>query len=206
MRYLLGFLLMVLALPCAAETYDLKIEIPSAKGYESFVKEYKAKATDEFVKDFNQAKAEGGHMNPWSLSMNGTFEYQGKFTVLAIGGYDYRGGAHGLPVLDVIFFDSTTHQPIPQSALYKDPAQAYARLSKLTRADLVKQGFDKDDEWMLKGSAPKAENFTGVVPTKEGVTVIFPSYQVASYAQGQPSVELTWDQLKDLFKAKYAPD
>ncbi len=208
MRYLIGLLLLALSLPCWAQDYEVKIDIPAPKGYEAFVDDYKTRVENEFVREFEEAKAEsqGGHMNPWTLALNGTVEYQDKFLVLAVSGYDYRGGAHGLPVLEVFLFDTATQKPIQQQELFEDPGKAYGELSRLTRADLIKQGFDKDDEWMQGGTEPKADNFTGVVPTKKGVTVVFPSYQVAPYAAGTPTVELTWDQTRGLFKSKYAPD
>lgn len=182
---------------------DFKFEFPKEAQLQSFFQKYEKDLRDEMNAEFNKAKSEGDIYNPWSLDANGRVTYKGKFWSVMISGYDYRGGAHGVPLLDVVYFDPETFETIPQSDLLADGA--YDKLSRLSREGLVKQGFAADDEWMLEGTKPTPDNFPLVVPDKEGVEVIFNSYQVAPYAAGTPSVKLGWDVAGQLFKQAYRP-
>ena len=182
---------------------DFEFEFPKVAPLASFFADYEKGLRDEMNAEFNKAKSEGEIFNPWSLSANGRVTYEGKFWSVMISGYDYRGGAHGIPLMDVIYFDPESFEKVSQSDLLVDGA--YETLSRLSREGLVSQGFDAEDDWMLEGTQPKPENFPLVVPGEKGVEVIFNSYQVAPYAAGTPSVELSWDVAKGLFKEPYRP-
>ena len=206
MRRLINLLPILLALlltgsalagPDKAASPEMKFEFPNEPKLKSFFEAYKKSLREDMLSDFNKAQAEGMNGNPWSLDVAGSLDYKGKFWVVSISGYDYRGGAHGMPLSDAIYFDAETFEKIPQSELLTD--DAYQKLSQWTRRELVDQGFDGSDEWMLSGTEPKAENFSVVLPTAKGVTVLFPPYQVAPYAAGSPTVELSWTKLPPSF-------
>jgi hypothetical protein len=182
---------------------DFEFEFPEVPQLNSFFQSYEKDLRDEMNSEFSKAKAEGDIYNPWSLSANGEVTYEGKFWTVAIGGYDYRGGAHGIPLLDVVYFNPETFDKLAQADLLADGA--YETLSRLSREGLISQGFTADDDWMIEGTEPKPDNFQLVVPSEEGVKVIFNSYQVAPYAAGTPSVELSWDVARKLFKEAYQP-
>jgi peptidoglycan-N-acetylmuramic acid deacetylase PdaC-like protein/uncharacterized protein DUF3298 len=182
---------------------EFEFEFPEVPQLKSFFQSYENDLRQEMNSEFDRAKAEGDIYNPWSLSAKAEVAYQGKFWAVAVEGYDYRGGAHGMPVLGVYYFDAQTFEQLPQSRLLADGA--YESLSRLTREGLVSQGFAADDEWMIEGTKPTADNFQLVIPSEEGVKVIFNSYQVASYSRGTPSVELSWDVADKLFKESYKP-
>lgn len=182
---------------------EFTFDFPDVPQLKSFFENYENELRDEMSSEFAKAKAEGDIYNPWSLNANAEVAYKGKFWVVAISGYDYRGGAHGLPLLDAVYFDAETFEKISQSALLTE--DAYEVLSGLSRKELVSQGFESDDEWMLGGTEPVAENFRMMVPSKEEVVVIFDSYQIAPYSTGTPQVKLSWSAAKDIFKETYRP-
>lgn len=120
--------------------------------------------------------------------------------ILLWQGYDYRGGAHGAHFLEVTILDA--EQPdslLPPSSLFTDEREVLRTLSEVTRSKLEEHFGEKLDEWALKGSEPKWENFTIVYPNNSAgqarFEVIFPSYQVAPYAAGTPSVEFPFEVL-----------
>jgi hypothetical protein len=62
--------------------------------------------------------------------------------------------------------------------------------------------------WIEKGTAPDAANFAvflvdGLDTRAIGVTVIFPPYQVAPYADGPQQVEVPAKVFYDLLKPEY---
>ena len=98
------------------------------------------------------------------------------------------------------------HQESPAECELRAPDFGLSRTNvRWSREGLVKQGYDKTDEWMLEGTAPKPENFQLVVPGEDGLEVIFSSYQVAPYAAGTPSVEIPWSVAWTIFKEAYRP-
>ncbi len=120
--------------------------------------------------------------------------------VLLWQGYDFRGGAHGAHFLEVSVLDA--QQPdslLPPSSLFDDETEVLRTLSEVTRVNLAEQFGQPLDEWALKGTEPKWENFSIVYPNNTAGTerfeVIFPSYQVAPYAAGTPTVEIPFEVL-----------
>lgn len=144
--------------------------------------------------------------NPWESSGGYQVVWQDpRHLVLLWNGYDYRGGAHGLPVLEVTVL--SVEQPdslLPPTALFSDETRVLEALSTASRAELASQFGEPLDEWALKGTEPRWENFSIVYPSQvDGPArfeVIFPSYQVGPYAAGTPSVRIPWEDL-----ASWAP-
>lgn len=177
------------------------ISFPNEPAIQLFLDNYRNKVKAEIQKDFDETRAETGIFNPWSLDLTAEVTYKGPFWCVVMSGYDYRGGAHGIPFLDVVYFDGETKAEIQQEEVLIPGA--LEELASLSRAGLIKQGFDAEDEWMLKGTEPTAENYQVVAAKKEGLEVIFPSYQVAPYAAGTPSVMIPWSKAKSLIAERY---
>lgn len=209
MRFLLALMaLFVLGGAVQADTLEgktpeIEIKFPKIAGLEPFLNDYEKRVKTKFLQAFEEAKAEGTVRNNWSLEVSSELTFDQALMVLAFTGYEYQGGAHGLPVLDVAYFDKKTKKPLKQEdVLTKD---ALARLSKISRTSLVKQGYDANDDWMLKGTAPTRDNFRLVIPREDYLEVLFFSYQVAPYASGVPSVKIPWKQAGSLFQQPYRP-
>jgi hypothetical protein len=59
--------------------------------------------------------------------------------------------------------------------------------------------FDaKSDDWLQSGAGPDEKNFKVFNITKENFIITFPTYQVASYAEGPQTVEIPYIKLKDI--------
>ncbi len=59
--------------------------------------------------------------------------------------------------------------------------------------------FDaKSDDWLQSGAGPDEKNFKVFNITKENFIITFPTYQVASYAEGPQTVEIPYTKLKDI--------
>lgn len=59
----------------------------------------------------------------------------------------------------------------------------------------------KDDEWLNSGAGPDEKNFKVFNITKDSFVITFPTYQVASYAEGPQTVEIPYANLKDIIKS-----
>ena len=139
--------------------------------------------------------------NPWESSGDYQVVWQDdKQLVLLWQGYDYRGGAHGLPAIwATVLSADKPDSLLPPQALFSDSPEFLQALSQATRKGLAAQFAEPLDEWALKGTEPSWENFSIIYPSKlDGPArfeVIFPSYQVAPYAAGTPTVTISWETL-----------
>ncbi len=152
-----------------------------------------------FRKDFNESgKDLPAETPPWTLNSSFAEEYQTeRLLVFLQSGYLYTGGAHGMPLLDAFIFDLTSGKRVTMADLY---LPGYLEvLSRYTRQKLqANQDLIGEKDWIITGTEPKAENFTVVFPTAQGIRVVFPPYQVAAYASGSPEVLVPYSELSRL--------
>lgn len=171
---------------------------------------------NEFQNAFTEAQIENKAIqrenpdfdpNPWESTGGYQVVWEDpEHLVLLWKGYDYRGGAHGLPVMEVTVL--STEQPdslLPPTSLFNDEANVLQVLSIASQAGLAGQFVDPLDEWAIKGTQPNWDNFRVVYPSHvDGPArfeVIFPAYQVAPYAAGTPTVQIPWEFLDEFAPA-----
>ena len=138
---------------------------------------------------------------PWGFEGSYQIVWQDEQHLIILWqGYDFRGGAHGAHFLEVSVLDA--QQPdslLPPSSLFTDEVEVLRHLSEVTRVKLAEHFGQPLDDWALKGTEPSWENFSIVYPINADGTarfeVIFPSYQVAPYAAGTPTVEFPFEVL-----------
>jgi hypothetical protein len=165
---------------------------------------------NEFQNAWAEAQAENARLraenpefraNPWESSGGYQVVWQDpRYLVLLWQGYDYRGGAHGLPVLRVTVLD--TERPdalLGSQALFRDQPGLLEALSSASRDGLAGQFAEPLDDWARTGTEARWDNFQVLYPCyldgPARFEVIFPSYQVAPYAAGTPTVEIPWAKL-----------
>lgn len=158
----------------------------------------------EFEGEFARAKVEGLGGPPWSLAIDYPSLYQTpRLVALFFRGYDYRGGAHGMPVMVPLVIDAATGKRVEPQGLFQ-PGSAYLqRLSKLCYQDLNgRKDANWDQDWLRKGSAPEASNYQVLYPQSNGLLVVFPPYQVDSYAAGPQEVVIPYAKLADILNPR----
>lgn len=208
-RILEVLLLVLLMYPAAGEekiaSPEFSFKGPQIPGLEQFFSDYEKKVHSNFMADYEHTKSEPDMeiINPWSMDLEAKQSYSGKFLTVVVRGYDYRGGAHGITYLDVLYFEPKSKKELSQQDLLEK--NALETFSTLARQELIKQGFEAKDDWMLEGTEPFVKNFKFIAPSEEAVTVIFPSYQIAPYAAGVPEVQLPWEKVRGVFKEAYRP-
>lgn len=115
-----------------------------------------------------------------------------------------RGAAHPGHSIDTYVYDFKEGKLVAVSDFFKADAQYLEFLSSYSRNDLTAQskksdeGFIFDQQMLSEGTAPTKDNFSKVLPTKEGLIVYFDEYQVAPYAAGPQKVVVPYAKLKDL--------
>jgi len=145
------------------------------------------------------------------------------FVSVMASGSAFVGGAHGMPIVASFNLDLADGKLKTLSDLFADAQTGLQALSAECRRQLEGRYEARLREdpgaattaqqasmklWVEKGTAPAPANFgtfliDGLDARAIGVTVIFPPYQVASYADGTQQVEVPAKVFYDLLKPEY---
>lgn len=165
---------------------------------------------DAIIRDFrgeageyaggSDTEDEGWAGPDWSL----TIDYDpphltDRYLAIPFSGYEYTGGAHGMPLLLPLIIDLSSGQRVPPEGLFASGSNWLERLSERCYTEL--QGRDllsADDQWLREGTAPKLDNYNLLFPGPEGLTVTFAPYSVAPYAAGIQEVLVPYADLAGL--------
>lgn len=118
------------------------------------------------------------------------------YVTVRVSAYFYaEGAAHGATLITHYVLDRATGRRLTLPDLLKPGTRdaALRAMSAFTRRRLpeVIEVHDADD-----GTAPTLANYETVTPLPEGLEVTFAEYQVASYAQGSPTMTVPWRVLQ----------
>ncbi len=150
------------------------------------------------------AEGQGWEGPDWSLTIDYDNPHRtDRFLAIPFSGYEYTGGAHGMPLILPLVIDLASGQRVPPEGLFVSGAPWLERLAERCLAAL--QGRDllsADDQWLREGTAPKLENYGLLFPGPEGLTVTFAPYSVAPYAAGIQEVLIPYAELAGLLDPK----
>lgn len=107
--------------------------------------------------------------------------------------YQFTGGAHGSTTLIPITYSKQTKKLLSlEEAVQPTRKDWLTTLStearKQLNAQVQKQKFSSDEDWINKGTEPTKENFAIFKLEKNSVRIIFSQYQVGPYASGMPEI------------------
>ena len=115
----------------------------------------------------------------------------------------FAGAAHPNNFNFSINYDLEKNREIKLSDLFK--GDYLKKLSEICIEEVAKtkKGYApdynlKDDDMLTSGAAPDEANFKAFNITKEFFQITFPTYQVASYAEGPRTVQIPYSKLKDI--------
>lgn len=151
-----------------------------------------------FRAEHQEALAQGGIQGAdWSLLIESEPpERAAHYLAVLITGYDFRGGAHGMPIIEPRVFALTDGRRIPPAGLFRPNADWLGVLAGRCYAELKLRDLAGTDEgWLRSGTEPKAENYRLLFPGPAGLRVIFPPYAVAAYVEGTQEVLIPYRDL-----------
>jgi hypothetical protein len=144
-------------------------------------------------------------------------------SVLARGSMD-TGGAHPLPLLASFNLHVGDDKVIALADLFADANAALKAVSEEARRQLEGRAeatlrettpeqnradeLKRMREWIERGTEAKADNFAvflvdGIDAKAIGLTLLFPPYQVAPYADGAQQIEVPAKVFYELLKPEY---
>lgn len=116
------------------------------------------------------------------------------------GGYQYFGGAHGSPYMTTLNIDGTTGKPLVLSEVFT--GDLVTPVMEKLKAEKDENGlFDGWEDMAQKYLAGQSESAQCWTLDNNGLTILFPVYEIAPYAAGVISVVLPYADYPESFAA-----
>ncbi|MDQ7814448.1 MAG: DUF3298 domain-containing protein [Patescibacteria group bacterium] len=147
--------------------------------------------------DFSQAPGRGFLEETYSI------EPFGQLLNILIEGGEYTGGAHPFTVYRSYVFDVERNIFLELEDLFKPHTEYLKIISEYSIAELNKRDVS-DTSWISNGAGMDVKNFQFFRLTREGLNILFPPYQVASYAEGPQEVVIPFTLIEDILADEYA--
>ena len=215
------------SLPCSDPCANVRIEVPVAKGLpvvadsinnkvfntvRSIIyfgeKPYDAKTYEEitasFIASYEDLKKDFPQdMIGWEGKVKVTVDYEGeKVLGIKLNHYTFTGGAHGYAGDRSLLFDPKTGKSLMYDALFTDKKAVTALAEKKFR-EKYKIPAGKG----INSTGLMFENEKFVLPQniffrKDGLLLLYNTYEVASYAEQQKEILLTYGELGEYLRVK----
>lgn len=131
-------------------------------------------------------------MKPVLVGQWGTIDY-------IVNSYEFTGGAHGMGTIKSVLFDTKNNQVVTGAELFDTAKLDMLRLIVKQKLQLTLSDSGMINDEMLQVGIQDTNTLLGIViPTETGINLQFQSYDVAPYAAGQPTISLSFDELKSL--------
>ena len=197
------------------KNYEINITYSQIKGANTAGE----KGFNQLIKTTCEAQADSFKvwMKDWETPPDFTAgsEYELNDTVLyrdskiaSILFYEYSyfaGAAHPNNFNFSVNYDLENNREIKLSDLFKGDYLKTISDICIDEISKAKKDYDPefkadDDDWLKSGAGPDEKNFKAFNIKKESFIITFPTYQVASYAEGPQTVEIPYIKLKDIVK------
>lgn len=163
-----------------------------------------ATRVDGYISAFKASLPQGGGAGPctldgaFSIGINSKTLLSLSFTIL-----EYLGGATDTTLAGSLDFGVASGAAIALTDLFTSATAGAAALSTQSRP-LLKTllGSSADTAWIDTGTAPAMANFEGAwVFRATGLQITFKELQVASVAEGTPTIVIPWASIKGVLRA-----
>jgi hypothetical protein len=144
----------------------------------------------------------------WVLQGEASY-YEDRLVSIALIQYTYLpGSAHGSYLIQTTTYDLATNQALTLPDLFKEGADVYEQLSRISYwmlLDSGQLGEYADPQWISAGTEPTAENFSAFMVQPEGLLIIFAPYQIGPWALGEQRLLIPWSRLAPILNPEYFP-
>ena len=187
----------------STDNYDLKIDYPDVenKKIKKKIDEYVKKQKDDFlnnvkaVEDIEQPKYD------FNLSVN-VNDYK-DITHVYMLTFAYTGGSHYTRDDTSLYYDNKTKEFVDLKYFFKDE-ESFKKLSSIAYYYVLKLEDKTFDElWVKRGTDPTIDNYRHFNFKDEGLEILFPPYQIASWADGEIKITIPYEEINDLLKEEY---
>ena len=191
----------------STERYDLKIDYPNFKNKK--IKEKVLTYIDKQRQEFMNVIKESENIqisSKYDFNLNVTSSERNNIIYVNILTYSYTGGAHYIRDDYSLYWDDDTKEFIDLKHFFKDE-EAFKEMTNLAYYYVINLGQEEnrnfDQLWVRRGTAPTIDNYRHFEFTDNGLEIMFPPYQVASWADGQINITIPYEDINKYLKEEY---
>ena len=182
--------------------YRLHTEIPSFPEYEELsaaIARTAERWRASFVAAAESTAASGSAAECVFMLSWRPVQISSRYISVLLEGYQYSGGANGMPLLASFTWDSTETRLTTLEDLFSEQADAYEYVSAYAREELTGRLCtpESDPDGTVRrmieaGTAPLHENFGVFTVSPDAVTIYFNKYQAAPGSAGVQTVQIPY--------------
>ena len=189
----------------STERYDLKIDYPSIKNKKinEKIKAYIDEQKEEFMNVVK--KSENIEISSkYDFNLNVTSNERDGITYVNMLTYSYTGGAHYIRDDKSIYYNNETKEFIDLKYFFKDE-ESFKQMTNLAYYYVMnlENKDNLDTLWVKRGTAPTIDNYRHFKFTDNGLEIMFPPYQVASWADGEINITIPYEDINKYLKEPY---
>ena len=187
----------------STDNYDLKIDYPDIenKKIKQKVDEYVKKQKDDFLN--NVKEVENLEQPKYDFNLRVNINDYKDITHVYMLTFAYTGGAHYTRDDTSLYYDNKTKEFVDLKYFFKDE-ESFKKLSSIAYYYVLKLEDKKFDElWVKRGTDPTIDNYRHFNFKDEGLEILFPPYQIASWADGEIKIIIPYEEINDLLKEEY---
>lgn len=187
----------------STDNYDLKIDYPDVENKEvkQKIDEYVKEQKDNFLNNVKEVENLEQPKYDFNLSVN-VNDYK-NITHVYMLTYAYTGGAHYTRDDTSLYYDNKTKEFVDLKYFFKDD-EAFKKLSSIAYYYVLKlEDKTLDELWVKRGTDPTIDNYRHFNFKDEGLEILFPPYQIASWADGEIKITIPYEEINDLLKEEY---
>lgn len=174
------------------DNFDLQIKYPQGfanKNIDTAVRRLIADLQKSDIPTNGHGKLSADVPGKSSLYIDYKTEFQNKNALsllFSLSAYT-RGAAH--PRNRVKSFNFLNGQVVRLEQLFKPNSHYLPKIAELSRRALMKKKIS-DKDWIITGTKPTQDNYKNWFFTKNGLAIVFDTYQVAAYVYGPQTIEI----------------
>ncbi len=189
----------------STDHYDLKIDYPNFKNkkIKEKVEEYINNQQQEFMKIVK--KSEDLEHSKYDFNLNVTSSERKGITYVNMLTYSYTGGAHYIRDDESLYWDNETKEFVDLKYFFQDE-DSFKQMTNLAYYYVMQlNNEDKqfDELWVKRGTAPTIDNYRHFKFTDDGLEIMFPPYQVSSWADGEVNIVIPYEDINKYLKEQY---
>ena len=191
----------------STDYYDLKIDYPEFdnKKIKEKVMAYIDKQKKAFINDVN-ASMNIETIGKYDFNLSVTSSERNDITYVNMITYSYTGGAHYIRDDYSIYWDNSSKTFIDLKYFFIDE-EGFKEITKLAYYYVInlgkKENKNFDELWVKRGTDPTIDNYRHFKFTDNGLEIMFPPYQVSSWADGQINIIIPYEEINQYLKEQY---
>lgn len=130
----------------------------------------------------------------YELSLNPEIHQYGNLETIHLTEYVFTGGNHYMRQDKTYHIDTTSKEQKNITDFLKNKETDFTRLAYLSKMKLMEYSKQEqlllDSEWIAEGTSPTTEHYEYFYFTKDGLTIVFPPYQVGPWSAGEIKITL----------------